>query len=93
MKVINVSLSVKPGKEADYEKFIDELVQGSLAEAGNLDYGHFKKLGTDDEYEIIEHWKDAAAVESHNGTKHFQNFLDHIGEYVSKDPEIIRMDN
>ncbi|AKP67658.1 putative quinol monooxygenase [Companilactobacillus ginsenosidimutans] len=93
MKVINVSLSVKPGKESEYEAFIDKLVQGSLAEAGNLDYGHFKKLGTDDEYEIIEHWKDAAAVESHNGTAHFQEFLAHVGDYVTKDPEIIRMDN
>lgn len=93
MKVINVSLTVKPGMQAEYEAFIDKLVQGSLSEAGNLDYGHFKKLGTDNEYEIIEHWKDADAVESHNGTAHFKNFLDHIGDYVTKDPDIIRMDN
>ncbi len=34
MKVINVELSVKPGMQKDYEAFIDELVQGSRAEAG-----------------------------------------------------------
>ncbi|WP_300562876.1 putative quinol monooxygenase [Companilactobacillus sp.] len=93
MKVINVSLTVQPGKQADYEAFVAKLVAGSLAEAGNLDYGHFKKIGSDNEYEIVEHWKDADAVESHNNTPHFQEFLNHIGDYVTKDPEIIRMDN
>lgn len=44
MKVINVELSVKPGMQKDYKAFIDELVQGSRAEAGNVSYDHFKKL-------------------------------------------------
>ncbi|MQS90300.1 putative quinol monooxygenase [Companilactobacillus mishanensis] len=93
MKIINVSLKVKPGKEAAYEEFVSKLVEGSSNEAGNISYGHYKKLGTKDEYEIIEHWKDAAAVESHNATPHFQNFAKNIGEYVTEDPDIIRMDH
>ncbi|KRL67242.1 hypothetical protein FC27_GL002090 [Companilactobacillus versmoldensis DSM 14857 = KCTC 3814] len=56
MKVINVSLTVKPDLESEYEAFIDKLVQGSRAESGNLSYGHYKKLGSENEYEIIEHW-------------------------------------
>lgn len=43
MKVINVELTVKPGKQKEYEAFIDKLVQGSRAEAGNISYNHFKK--------------------------------------------------
>ncbi|MCT3599366.1 antibiotic biosynthesis monooxygenase, partial [Levilactobacillus brevis] len=35
---------------------------------------------------------DQAAVESHNETPHFQNFLDHINDYLTSDPEITRMD-
>ncbi len=42
MKVINVELSVKPGMQKDYEAFIDELVNGSRGEAGNVSYNHFK---------------------------------------------------
>lgn len=45
MKVINVELTVKPGKQKEYEAFIDKLVQGSRAEAGNISYNHFKKSG------------------------------------------------
>ncbi|MFD1126252.1 putative quinol monooxygenase [Lentilactobacillus raoultii] len=92
MKVINVELTVKPGMQAQYEAFIDQLVKGSRAEAGNLSYNHFKKIGTDNEYEIIEHWRDAEAVESHNKTPHFQKFLKGVGDYLTKDPVIIRMD-
>jgi quinol monooxygenase YgiN len=92
MKIINVALTIDTAKRAEYEQFIDELVQGSRGEAGNRDYAHYRRLGSDDQYEIIEHWADAAAVEFHNGTPHFQKFLAHVGDYLVKDPEIIRMD-
>ncbi|PAK87400.1 putative quinol monooxygenase [Lentilactobacillus parakefiri] len=92
MKVINVELSVKPGMQSDYEAFIDELVTGSRGEAGNVSYDHFKKLHSDTDYEIIEHWQDDKAVEFHNNTPHFQKFLAGVGEFLTKDPVIIRMD-
>ncbi|WP_057875760.1 putative quinol monooxygenase [Liquorilactobacillus aquaticus] len=92
MKVINVELTVKPELQAEYENFVNELVEHSAAEQGNISYSHFKKLNTDFEYEIIEHWKDQDAVASHNETPHFQKFLAHIGDYVTKAPVIIRMD-
>lgn len=92
MKVINVELAVKPGQQAQYEAFIDKLVAGSRAEAGNVSYNHFKKLGSDTDYEIIEHWQDADAVASHNETPHFQVFLSGVGTFLTADPVIIRMD-
>ena len=92
MKVINVALTIDTAKRAQYEQFIDALVQGSRAEAGNLDYAHYRRLDSDDQYEIVEHWLDAAAVDFHNETPHFKAFLAHIGDYLVKDPEIIRMD-
>lgn len=92
MKVINVELSVKEDLKNQYESFIDELVKGSRAEPGNLSYNHFKKIGASNEYEIIEHWKDADAVEFHNNTPHFQKFLKGINDFLDKDLVIIRMD-
>lgn len=92
MKVINVALTVKPGQQAGYEAFIDKLVTGSRAEAGNISYDHFKKLGSENDYEIIEHWQDENAVAFHNETPHFQAFLSGVGDYLSADPVIIRMD-
>lgn len=92
MKVINVALHVKPELKPQYETFIHELVVNSAQEAGNEFYGHFKKLDSDNDYEIIEHWQDQAAVEHHNNTAHFQKFLAHVGDYLTADPEITRMD-
>lgn len=91
MKIINVALVVKPELKADYEAFIAELVAGSAKEAGNVSYAHFKKLGSDNEYEIIEHWRDQAAVEFHNETPHFQKFLAQVNDYLVKAPEIERL--
>lgn len=92
MKVINVELTVKSGEQAAYEAFINKLVTGSRSEAGNLSYNHFKKLGSETEYEIIEHWQDADAVAFHNETPHFKAFLDGVGAFLTQDPVIIRMD-
>ncbi len=92
MKVINVELSVIPGKQKDYEAFIHDLVVGSRQEDGNVSYNHFKKLGSDTEYEIIEHWQDQDAVDYHNDTAHFQKFLSGVGDFLTRDPVIIRMD-
>ncbi|AVV98971.1 putative quinol monooxygenase [Lactiplantibacillus plantarum] len=93
MKVINVALHVKPELTTQYEAFIHELVVNSSQEPGNGFYGHFKQLDHDSDYEIIEHWQDQAAVNFHNETPHFQNFLAHINEYLITEPEITRMDH
>ncbi|GAJ25408.1 hypothetical protein JCM15457_272 [Liquorilactobacillus sucicola DSM 21376 = JCM 15457] len=92
MKIINVELTVKPALEDDYEQFVSELVEHSAEEEGNISYDHFKKLNAAHEYEIIEHWKDQQAVANHNETAHFQKFLAHIEDYVTKPPVILRMD-
>lgn len=92
MKIINVALHVKPEMKPQYEAFVNKLVVCSSKETGNEFYGHFKSLINDNDYEIIEHWKDQAAVESHNETPHFQNFLDHINDYLTSAPKITRMD-
>lgn len=91
MEIINVALQVKPGQQAAYEAFIAELVTNSAAEAGNVSYAHFKQLGSNDKYAIIEHWRDQAAIDAHNVTPHFQVFLDHINEYIVGEPDILRM--
>ena len=92
MKIINVALHVKPELKKEYEDFIHELVINSAPEAGNEFYGHFKKLDSDNDYEIIEHWKDQEAVDFHNDTPHFQKFLAHVSDYLTSEPEITRMD-
>ncbi|GAY73861.1 putative quinol monooxygenase [Lentilactobacillus kosonis] len=92
MKVINVELSVIPGKQAEYEAFINDLVSNSRQESGNISYNHFKAIDSDVNYEIIEHWQDEKAIDSHNNTPHFQHFLAGIGEFLTADPVIIRMD-
>ena len=43
MKIINVTLHVKPELASDYQQFISQLVAGSRAEAGNLSYDHFQR--------------------------------------------------
>lgn len=56
-----------------------------------MSYDHFKNLDSETEYEIVEHWRDGVAVDSHNETPHFKAFLAGVGNFLTEDPVIYRM--
>ncbi|MEJ6400831.1 putative quinol monooxygenase [Nicoliella lavandulae] len=89
MIVVNVRLTVDPNKRTDYLAFIDNLVKNSLNDEGNLAYGHYQDVNNENQYLILEHWKDQAALDAHLKTPHLINFKEHIGEYTTAAPELL----
>lgn len=92
MKVFNVSLVVKENCITEYEQFIEPLVTQSKKESGNISYNHFKQLGANNRYAIIEHWQDQNAVDFHNETTYFKEFLAGINQFVTEELQVIVMD-
>ncbi|WP_424349635.1 putative quinol monooxygenase [Latilactobacillus sp. 5-91] len=91
MKVVNVKLVVKKDCINEYENFINDLVIKSRKETGNIEYKHFKEVGSENVYEIIEHWKNEKAIDQHNETEHFQNFFNNIDVYLDYELQIMVM--
>ena len=75
---IVATVVVKPEyREALLAQFAD-LVAASRREAGNLRYDLHQAAGSPEKLVFIEHWASQAALDAHNASAHFQNFLQAI---------------
>ena len=75
MIVLNVFYEFdKAGERERYLKALCDkgIVADSRAEAGNLKYDYYFAEGSDTELLLVEHWADAAVLDAHTRTSHFQ---------------------
>ncbi|UQS84801.1 antibiotic biosynthesis monooxygenase [Apilactobacillus apisilvae] len=89
MIVVNVRMKINPDKRAEYLGFIKDLVSKSLNDKGNLSYAHYQDTANEDQYLILEHWDSQEDLDAHLQTKHLINFQEHIGDYVTEEPELL----
>ena len=75
---IVATLAVQPAHRAELLAVFRNLVAKSRAEAGNLRYDLHQDLQNANRLVFVETWQDQAAVDSHNASAHFQNFLQAI---------------
>ncbi|BBD89125.1 putative quinol monooxygenase [Staphylococcus caprae] len=88
MIIINAKLQIDENKRDDYLELMNELVQNSRQEEGNVFYHHYEDVNEKNVFVVVENYKDEHAVQAHNDSGHFQTFSQHIGDYVIKEPEI-----
>ncbi|MBN7274032.1 antibiotic biosynthesis monooxygenase [Ligilactobacillus pobuzihii] len=93
MKIVNASFTVRPGWQPYYEHFIEEMVERSRQENGNVSYDHYKKMDVSNEYEIIEQWADDEALETHKQSANYKEFWRGIGHYVKTEPTVTVLDH
>ncbi|MET3723597.1 putative quinol monooxygenase [Sphingomonas trueperi] len=74
VKTVGV-LTAHPGKEADLQKLLEELIGPSRAEPGNLRYDLWVDQDEPGVFILDELYIDAAAREAHRATPHFQHYL------------------
>lgn len=79
MITLNVFLKIDPKQKKAFLVFLDEMTEKSLQEAGNLYYNYFYN---DDEFVIIEYWKDQDALDFHNDSDHLNNFISRIDSFL-----------
>ena len=72
---ITAIITVKAEHRAELLDVFTALVGESRKEGGNLRYDLHQDLQNPNRFVFFENWKDQAAVDSHNASVHFQNFL------------------
>lgn len=75
MITIVAKCRVKPEKEDDIIRLALDLVTASRKEKGNVSYDFYADVSDSHRFTFIEVWKDQEAINIHNGTAHFQNFV------------------
>ena len=66
--------------QADFEKALQAVVEGTNKEEGNIAYEAHQDINNPLVYVIIEVWKSQDAINFHNGTDHFKAFVAAIGD-------------
>lgn len=62
---VTLNLRFKPGTSQSVQDVIAPVIPLTRQEPGNIGFYFMKVKGSDDEYVVFEHWKDAAALETH----------------------------
>ncbi|VWX35303.1 putative quinol monooxygenase [Exiguobacterium oxidotolerans] len=75
MIAIEAKLEVQPAKRTEFLEATKALVDGSRLEAGNVSYDLFQSTEDENVFMMIEKWEDQAAVETHNTSAHFGQFV------------------
>jgi len=86
-----VKIKIKPGQNEAFEKIFRETQAGVRAnEPGNLYYDLYRD--TDPQtYVVLEHYKDAAAVDAHGKSPHVQKMIAALREMLDGRPEAQRL--
>ena len=75
---IVAKMPVKEDQVENFKTLARELVEKSAAEEGNVSYTLNVSKENKCLFAVIECWKDQAAVDYHNNTKHFTTLLPKI---------------
>ena len=61
--------------QADFEKALKAVVDGTNTEEGNIAYEAHQDINNPLVYTLVEVWKSQEAINFHNGTEHFKAFF------------------
>lgn len=81
---IVAELELKPEFKAQLMPVFKELVEKSRAEAACISYDFTESLEKPAHFFVIENWADAAGIEKHGATPHFQTFAKAIDGKANK---------
>lgn len=83
MIIIHAGLKVNPERREQFLAEVKELLAATHAEEGNLSYELYENAGEENAFIMVEQWRDADAVSSHNASPHFTEFAAKAGEFLT----------
>jgi quinol monooxygenase YgiN len=81
---ITAILTAKPGKAADLHALLVDMAPHCRAEPGNLRWDIWRDQASGERYVLDELYRDAAAVEAHRKTPHYQHYLARIPDLADR---------
>jgi quinol monooxygenase YgiN len=93
MITCTATLRVSPGKEAEFEKLLLELVANVHEHEPGCTLFHFVRSQSDPRtYLVIELYSDREAYDRHHGTDYLERTIPVMMTYLASDPELEEYD-
>ncbi|WP_138752119.1 putative quinol monooxygenase [Paenibacillus sinopodophylli] len=83
MIIIHATLTVKPEQEQAFLEAAKVLVAATRAEEGNISYELMKATEKEQQYTMVELWKDVEATTIHNTSAHFTAFVQRAQAFLA----------
>jgi len=84
MRAILAYLTVKPGKEAEFQQHMTAQAKRCLAnEPGCLQFDVVQDPKNTTRFVMLEVYRDDAAIKAHQDSQHFKDFRPVVGELVA----------
>jgi len=90
--VLHATFPIDPERREDALELADHLVEQSNEEAGVIDYRAAVDVQDENVIRFFEQYEDAAAVEAHEESEHFQRFEDELPDLLAGEPEVLQFD-
>ncbi len=87
---IVAKFTVNAGEEEKFLALSEELIEASRAEAGCVEYGLHKDVNKESTYCMLEKWKDQAAIDTHNNSKHFTTIVPQLANMAAVEVDIYK---
>lgn len=88
MKKIVARLSVKESYLNGFLPLANAMIEQSRAEEGNIVYRMFQEIGQSNEIIVYEEYVNEQAIEHHNSSEHFKQFIASITDMLLEPPAI-----
>lgn len=83
MIIIHANLKVQADQEQAFLEAAKALILATREEEGNISYELTKSTENENEYIMIELWKDIAATQFHNSSEHFTSFVQNAKNFMA----------
>ncbi|MCL6603296.1 MAG: antibiotic biosynthesis monooxygenase [Paenibacillus sp.] len=83
MIINHVVFHVIPERQAQFLEEIKPLIAASVAEEGNFSYELYRHTEQENDFIMVETWRDPEAVTAHNTSEHFKAFAAKAGTFLS----------
>ena len=88
MILIVLKAQIRPDKRDEWLSGISEYKKNVNSEPGNISFDYHENFEKENEFVIVEVFRDGKAGEDHVGTDHAQNFFPFMSTVVSEKPKI-----
>ncbi len=85
---ITAILTAKPGKTADLEALLRDMVEPCRAEAGNVRWDIWQDRDNPTRFVLDELYVDDAAIAAHRASPHFLSYAAKVGDIADRTPII-----
>ena len=92
MIVLHASFPFDPAHRDEALELVANLVEQSNREDGIIEYRAAVDVQDENTIRFFEQYEDAAGVEAHNETAHFQAFEEKLPELLAGEPEVVQFE-